>query len=51
MLTVVENSGVNETLKILWELESIGIAEIKNPVMSQEEERAVADFNRGLNFD
>ena len=51
MLTVVENSGVNETLKKLWELESIGIAEIENPVMSQEEERAVADFNRGLNFD
>ena len=28
-----------------------GIAEIENPVMSQEEERAVADFNRGFNFD
>ena len=51
MLTVVENRGVNETLKRFWELESIGIAEIENPVMSQEEERAVADFNRGLNFD
>ena len=51
MLKVVENGGVNETLKRFWELESIGIAEIENPVMSQEEERAVADFNRGLNFD
>lgn len=51
MLTVVENGGVNETLKRFWELESIGIAEIEDPVMSQEEECAVADFNRGLNFD
>ena len=47
MLTVVENSGVNETLKRFSELESIGIAEIERI----EEERAVADFNRGLNFD
>ncbi|XP_068738847.1 uncharacterized protein [Montipora capricornis] len=51
MLTVVENGGVNETLKRFWELESISIAEIEDPVMSQEEECAVADFNRGLNFD
>ncbi|XP_068723412.1 uncharacterized protein [Montipora capricornis] len=51
MLTAVENGGVNETLKRFWELESIGIAEIEDPVMSQEEECAVADFNRGLNFD
>ncbi|XP_068756894.1 uncharacterized protein [Montipora capricornis] len=51
MLTVVENGGVNETLKRFWELESIGIAENEDPVMSQEEECAVADFNRGLNFD
>ncbi|XP_068756583.1 uncharacterized protein [Montipora capricornis] len=51
MLTIVENGGVNETLKRFWDLESIGIAEIEDPVMSQEEECAVADFNRGLNFD
>ena len=51
MLTVVENGGVNETLKRFWELESIGLAEIEDLVMSQEEECAVADFNRGLNFD
>ena len=51
MLTVVENCGVNETLKRFWELESVGISESEDPVMSQEEECAVADFNRGLNFD
>ena len=51
MLTVIERSRVNETLKRLWELESIGIAETENLVMSQEEERAVSDFNRGLNFE
>ena len=37
MLTVIERSRVNETLKRLWELESIGIAETENLVMSQEE--------------
>ncbi|XP_068684166.1 uncharacterized protein [Montipora capricornis] len=51
MLTVVENGRVNETLKRFGELESIGIAEIEDPVMSQEEKCAVAYFNRGLNFD
>ena len=51
MPTVVENSGVKVTMKRFWELGSIDIAETENPVMSQEEERAVADFNRGLKFD
>ena len=51
MLKVVENSGVNGTSKRFWELESVGIAETENPVILQEKERAVADFNTGLNFD
>ena len=51
MLTVVENSGLTKSLKRFWELESIGIAETENTVISREEEVAVADFNRGLKFD
>ena len=51
MLTVVENSGLTKSLKRFWELESIGIAETENTVVSREEEVAVADFNRGLKFD
>ena len=34
MLRVIDNSGVNKT-KRFWELESIGIAEIENPALSQ----------------
>ena len=51
MLTVVENSGLTKTLKRFRELESIGIAQTENTVMSQEEKVAVADFKRGLKFD
>ena len=51
MLTVVENSGLTKSLKRFWELESIGIAETENTVISREKEVAVADFNRGLKFD
>lgn len=35
MLRVVDNSGVNKTLKRFWELESTGIAEIENAALSQ----------------
>ena len=38
-------------MKRFRELESIGIAETENTVMSQEYEVAVADFKRGLKFD
>ena len=51
MLTVVENSGLTKSLKRFWELESIGIAETENTVISRKEEVAVADFSRGLKFD
>ena len=51
MLTIVENNEVNASLKRFWELESIGITETVNPVMSKEEEDAVIDFNSGLYFD
>ena len=51
MLTVIENNEVTASLKRFWELESIGITEAENPTMSQEEEYAVAEFNKGLKFD
>lgn len=50
MLTVQETSGLTETLKRFWELESVGITKTKNTVMSQKEELVVADFTRGLKF-
>ena len=51
MLTVVENNEVIASLKRFWDLESIGITEAEDAVMSQEEEYAVAEFNKGLKFD
>ena len=51
MLTVIENNEVTTSLRRFWELESIGITEAENPTMSQEEEYAVAEFNKGLKFD
>ena len=51
MLTVIENNEVTTNLRQFWELESIGITEAENPTMSQEEEYAVAEFNKGLKFD
>ena len=51
MLTTVENSEVTASLRRFWELESIGIKETENPIMSKEEEFAVKDFHEGLNFD
>ena len=50
MLTVIENSEVTTSLRQFYKLESIGITEAKNPTMSQEEEYAVAEFNKGLKF-
>ncbi len=51
MLRIVENKEVTTSLKRFCELEAIGITEAVNPIMPQEEEYAVADFNDGLNFD
>ena len=51
MLTVVENNDVIASLRRFWELESIGITEAENAIMSQEEEYSVAEFNKGLKFD
>ncbi|KAK3737647.1 hypothetical protein QZH41_007520 [Actinostola sp. cb2023] len=51
VLAVVENNEITDSLKRFWELESIGITENKNPVLSKEEQRAIEDFNCGLKFD
>ena len=51
MLTVIENNKVTASLKRFWGQESIGITEAENPTMSQEEEYAVAEVNKGLKFD
>ena len=48
---MIENNDVTTSLRRFWELESIGITEAENPTMSQEEEYAVAEFNKGLKFD
>ena len=47
---MIEGNEVTTSLRQFWELEVISITEAENPTMSQEEEYAVAEFNKGLKF-